>query len=229
MTERDRGDNFSLLSDVRILEYLDSGNILIDPFDQESLGNASYDVRLGRNYYRPEVGGSGQFIYNPWDEESVTGFWGEPQKAVKAASLFSDNLPSGILEDDEVIMIRPGELLLCHTEEFIGGVNGITTMMKARSSVGRTGIAVCKCAGWGDVGYTNRWTMEIHSSLPLPVPLVVGRRMAQITFFEVGPVRDGGYSQEGKYQSHDSIEELRDNWEPTAMLPKMWLDREVGK
>jgi hypothetical protein len=33
----------------------------------------------------------------------------------------------------------------------------VTTMMKARSSLGRNFIEICKCAGWGDVGYINRW------------------------------------------------------------------------
>lgn len=28
----------------------------------------------------------------------------------------------------------------------------VTTMMKARSSMGRNFIEVCKCAGWGDIG-----------------------------------------------------------------------------
>ncbi|MCX8513508.1 MAG: hypothetical protein ORN26_00305 [Candidatus Pacebacteria bacterium] len=43
--------------------------------------------------------------------------------------------------------MRPGETILAHTNEFIGGRNHITTMMKARSSMGRSFIEVCKCAG----------------------------------------------------------------------------------
>lgn len=62
-------------------------------------------------------------------------------------------------------------------------------MMKARSSIGRNFIEVCKCAGWGDVGYINRWTMEItNNSSHYAIPLVVGRRIGQIIFFETGPI-----------------------------------------
>jgi len=42
-----------------------------------------------------------------------------------------------------------------------------------------------QCAGWGDVGYINRWTMEItNNSRFYAIPLVVGRRIAQIVFFD---------------------------------------------
>ena len=47
--------------------------------------------------------------------------------------------------------LHPGETILAHTQEFIGGRECVTTMMKARSSLGRVFVAVCKCAGWGDV------------------------------------------------------------------------------
>ena len=36
-----------LLSDKRILEELEHGNILIEPFDLRQLGTNSYDCRLG--------------------------------------------------------------------------------------------------------------------------------------------------------------------------------------
>ena len=46
--------------------------------------------------------------------------------------------------EDQIIWIKPGETILGHTMEFIGGRNSITTMMKARSSMGRNFIEVCK-------------------------------------------------------------------------------------
>lgn len=42
------------------------------------------------------------------------------------------------------LLVRAGETILGHTNEFIGGQGGVTTMMKARSSMGRTFIEVCK-------------------------------------------------------------------------------------
>ena len=134
----------------------------------------------------------------------------------------------GIKEDDKVILLGPQETILAHTEEFIGGRNHITTVMKARSSLGRNFIEVCKCAGWGDVGYINRWTMEVtNNSMYHKIPLIVGRRIGQIIFFETGEIRGKGYSNEGKYQVTDDIEDMKASWSPDSMLPKMYNDREA--
>jgi len=102
-------------------------------------------------------------------------------------------------------------------------------MMKARSSMGRNFIEVCKCAGWGDVGYVNRWTMEItNNSRHYSIPLVVGRRIAQIVFFDTdGTLQGRSYSDTGKYQSSTDIESIMAQWKPADMLPKMYMDKDI--
>lgn len=99
-------------------------------------------------------------------------------------------------------------------------------MMKARSSMGRIFIEVCKCAGWGDIGYCNRWTMEItNNSRDYQIPLVVGRRIAQIVFIQTEGTRT---PYDGKYQERDaSIQEIMSKWQPSDMLPKLYNDREI--
>ena len=223
--------NRSLLSDRAILDQMEKGNIVISPFKQENLGTVSYDVSLGQWYYSEEdpVGGIG--IYSPYSEKDVRRVWGEPKKAVKASEYCQEYgiiLPGGVKPDDLVIWIPPGETFLCHTEEFIGGRNLITTLMKARSSIGRNFIEVCKCAGWGDVGYINRWTMEVtNNSKHYTIPLVAGRRVAQIAFFQVDPILGEDYTVSGKYQTAPNLKAIKAAWKPEDMLPKMWKDREV--
>ena len=103
-------------------------------------------------------------------------------------------------------------------------------MMKARSSFGRVFISVCKCAGWGDVGYTNRWTMEIsNNSTQYTIPLVVGRRIAQMIFFETGPIIGDDYTKHGKYNKTTDIKRLQKDWKPEMMLPRLWADRDIKK
>lgn len=233
--DHDRGDaqKFSLMSDARILEELDFGRIVISPFIRKNLGTASYDVTLGEWYFREQSPNPGLVLYSPWSEEDVRAVWGTPQKADIAGeymSQFSLKLPGGIKQENRIILVRPGETILCHTEEYVGGREGITTMMKARSSVGRNFIEVCKCAGWGDVGYINRWTMEVtNNSRHYIIPLVVGRRIAQIAFFEVGMTQGVDYSNSGKYQTSSDLSSLKSSWTPDDMLPKMWKDREIIK
>jgi len=56
--------------------------------------------------------------------------------------------------------------------------------------------------------------MEItNNSSHHVIPLVVGRRIAQIIFFETGPTleTDKDYSQKGKYQTSDKISEIKKN------------------
>jgi dCTP deaminase len=228
-------------SDKEILNGIHARDIVIDPFSMPNLGTSSYDVRLGEWYYREQKPieqdqqllfdrfGFGPAWYNIYDFEEVDRVWG---KACKA-ELFSIKKPgdfTGIKPDDSVIWIDPGETILAHTEEYIGGKNHITTMMKARSSFGRNFIEICKCAGWGDVGYINRWTMEItNNSRYYSIPLVVGRRIAQLIFFETGPILNSkkDYAADGKYQSHTDLAALRASWRPDMMLPKLYNDREI--
>lgn len=233
MTELKNQSSFSTLSDLRILSHIKSANIVISPFRKENLGTASYDVTLGEYYYREQVPQTGHGLYSPWSEKDVKRVWGSPQRAVFAKDYFAQigmSIPDGIFPKDKVIVIPPQQTFLCHTIEFIGGKNTVTTMMKARSSLGRNFIEVCKCAGWGDVGYVNRWTMEItNNSSHYAIPLVVGRRIAQIVFFEVGEILGKDYTVLGKYQTNDNLKKLQKEWEPSAMIPKMWKDREINK
>lgn len=210
------------MSDSAILRHISTGSVVITPFSRENLSTSSYDVTLGPFFYResnPEPG-QGPFwhfvsstranpsrfpgIYNPYSEQMVNKVWG----AVCEAELHSEwckrnGAPlENISPSERIIWLKPGETILGHTNEFIGGRKTVTTMMKARSSLGRNFIEVCKCAGWGDVGYVNRWTMEItNNSRYYSIPLVVGRRVAQIVFFGTEGIEAESYEKSGKYQT----------------------------
>jgi dCTP deaminase len=224
------------LSDKKIQEEIKNGNILIHPFNKDNLSTSSYDVTLGEYYYRENQPTKYRNkIYNIWDEKDVERVWGgrfhqaRTAKEVFAHIKFEYN---GIKPTDKVILLEPGETILAHTNEFIGGMNHITTMMKARSSLGRSFIEVCKCAGWGDVGYTNRWTMEItNNSTHYSIPLIIGRRIAQIIFFETGEIldKDKDYNKAGKYNSTVNIAKLKKDWKPEMMIPRLYKDREIKK
>lgn len=222
------------LSDKKILEHMKNGSVVIEPFVRKNLSTSSYDVTLGEWYFREQPTKYNHSLYNIWSQAHMEHVWGagKPERAIPAREAFKKyNFKwEGIRPSDKVILLRPGETILAHTNEFIGGREIITTMMKARSSLGRNFIEVCKCAGWGDVGYINRWTMEItNNSRNYLIPLVAGRRIAQIIFFETGPILKGDYTRNGKYQKTADIKKLKKLWKPTYMLPKLYQDRDIKK
>ena len=221
------------LSNKKILEEIKKGDIFISPFKKENLATSSYDITLGEYFFIEQKAPHFQNIFNIYDKSHIDRVWGtKPLKAQTAKEVFKNyKFDFGsIRENDKVILLAPGETILAHTNEFIGGKNHITTMMKARSSLGRSFIEVCKCAGWGDVGYINRWTMEItNNSNHYYIPLVVGRRIAQIVFFETGEIINDDYTKTGKYQTTTDIKQLVKNWSPQSMLPQLHKDRDIKK
>lgn len=227
----------AVLSKSVILKHFKVGNIVIDPFNEKNLANSSYDVRLGQFFFRQNPMDHTQTL-NPFWEKSVRKMYSSVCKAEPMKKFKSEKNPFYRMKDtDKLILIAPGETILAHTIEFIGGKNGdgsknikaITTEMRARSSVGRLGIAVCKCAGWGDVGYINRWTMEITNFSNCIMPLPVGMRVAQIIFHEVEPVElNDQYHTKGKYQTFLDLSKTKKMWKPEDMLPKLYKDPDLG-
>lgn len=221
------------LSDKKILDEIKKGHIVIEPFNRKNLSTSSYDVTLGEWFFAEQHPKHFENLYNIYDKKHIDRVWGrEPKRAKPAREVLKKYSfdYTGIKPEDKIILLAPGETILAHTEEFIGGRDHITTMMKARSSFGRSFIAVCKCAGWGDVGYINRWTLEINNySNRYYIPLVVGRRIGQLVFFETGPILQSDYTKGGKYQSSGSVSALKKSWKPHNMLPRLHLDRDIQK
>ena len=223
-----------LLSRNAILRHLGKGSIVIDPYDERKLKTSSYDITLGEWFWREAHPEGRATIHNMYDEQSTRAIWQGPFRAEKARTTSArlNQQFSNIHPDDEVVLLRPRETILAHTIEFIGGRGNVVSKMYARSSMGRNFIEVCKDAGWGDIGYFNRWTMEVtNNSQYFTIPLVVGRRVGQMVFYEVEPLAEiPDYVKEGgKYQSSQDITEVKRVWNPEMMIPRMHLDWEVGR
>lgn len=138
---------FSCLSDKAILSHMDKGTVVISPFHPSHLSTSSYDVTLGKYFYRESDYEPGLSIFNPYSREMVEKVWGQAHLAENAGEWMKRTKIKleNIDEKDDLIWLKPGETILGHTNEFIGGKGSVTTMMKARSSMGRTFIETCKC------------------------------------------------------------------------------------
>lgn len=200
------------------------------------MNNNSYDVCLGENFYVESETPSG--LFNIWNKESVGKVWkmgatiSKRELQLKYPGENFDDLP----ETSKIILLAPNQSILGHTQEFIGGITLVTSRMFCRSSYGRCGLTVCRCAGLGDVGYYTRWTMEITNNNKYnAIPLVVGEPIAQIVFNRIGTehVKESfTYSKRGHYQPETyfedgkiNIDRLVNSWCPKNMLPKLYQSK----
>lgn len=144
-----------ILSDKEILNEIEKGSILIEPFDRKALGSNSYDVHLGRYLatYKNRVLDAKQ--HNEIEHFTIP---------------------------DEGIELQPGTLYLGVTEEYTETHNHVP-FLEGKSSVGRLGIDIHATAGKGDVGYCNTWTLEI--SCVQPVRVYAGMPIGQLIYFAV--------------------------------------------
>lgn len=212
---------YSLLSDKIIIQELENGNIVIDPFEKNNLNNNSYDICLGEYFFRerPENG-----VINIYDEKSIRKMWSKLLRGKKFYE-FDENFKkffqnSGFSNNDKIILIEPGELILAHTNEFIGGVNDVTTILKTKSSLARCGIDICGSAGMGDIGYINRWALQIKNNTKRhTIPLICGQKIGQIIFHKTDGTKES-YEKKGNYQNSSDLNDVKVSWSPYDLLPK---------
>lgn len=144
-----------ILSDKKILEAIDKGEIVIEPFDRSCLGTNSYDVHLGPHLavYKNRV--LDAKVHNDIDHIQI---------------------------GEEGFVLQPGTLYLGVTEEYTE-THATVPFLEGKSSIGRLGIDIHATAGKGDVGFCNTWTLEI--SVVQPVRVYAGMPIGQLIYFAV--------------------------------------------
>ena len=144
-----------ILSDKRILEEIDKGTIIIEPFKADCLGTNSYDVHLGK--------------YLATYKDRVL-----DAKAHNKIDHFE--IPK------DGFVLQPGTLYLGVTVEYTE-THAHVPFLEGKSSTGRLGIDIHATAGKGDVGFCNTWTLEI--SCAQPVRIYAGMPIGQLIYFAV--------------------------------------------
>ena len=162
-----------ILSDQRILEEIEKGTIVIEPFDRKNLGTNSYDVHLGKYLavYKDRV-----------------------LDAKKHNTIEHFEIPS------DGFVLQPNTLYLGVTLEYTE-THAHVPFLEGKSSTGRLGIDIHATAGKGDVGFCNTWTLEISSTQP--VRIYAGMPIGQLIYFVVEGHIEIMYNTKGnaKYNS----------------------------
>ena len=130
-----------ILSDKRILEEIEKGTILIEPYRPDCLRTNSYDVHLGK-------------YLATYDDRVLD--------AKKHNTIKHFEIP------EEGFVLQPNTLYLGVTEEYTE-THAHVPFLEGKSSTGRLGIDIHATAGKGDVGFCNTWTLEISSAQPVRI------------------------------------------------------------
>lgn len=101
----------------------------------------------------------------------------------------------------EGLVLEPGKLYLGRTVEYTE-TRGFVPMLEGRSSVGRLGLFVHVTAGFGDVGFSGYWTLEMFCVQPIRI--YAGVEICQIYYHDI----HGDYDpyRSGKYQGNQGIQ-----------------------
>lgn len=162
-----------ILSGKQIREKL-GAELIIEPFNEKQLNPNSYNLKLHNEL----------LVY----EEDVL-------------DMKKENKYKTIVIPSEGIVLEPNKLYLGRTKEYTK-TDKFVPMLEGRSSVGRLGLFIHVTAGFGDVGFSGYWTLEIHCIQPIRIYADV--EICQIYYHAI----EGDYEKysSGKYQNNEGIQ-----------------------
>ncbi|GIW57550.1 MAG: dCTP deaminase [Candidatus Dojkabacteria bacterium] len=162
-----------ILTASAIKDAIHKGEIIIDPFDEKRLNPNSYNLRLHDELY------------------VIKDYCLDMKKPCEYSVL---NIP------EEGLILEPGRIYLGRTVEHTT-IKAYVPLIEGRSSIGRLGIFIHATAGFGDVGFSGFWTLEI--SVIQPVRIYPFIEIAQIYFHTIqGEI----IPYKGKYQNNKGIQ-----------------------
>lgn len=112
-----------------------------------------------------------------------------------------ENTASQIILPEEGMILQPGKLYLGRTIEYTE-TDSFVPMLEGRSSIGRLGLFVHITAGFGDVGFSGFWTLEMFCVQPIRI--YPGVQICQIFYHSI----EGDYDlyESGKYQKNKGVQ-----------------------
>lgn len=141
-----------MLTAQAIKDAVSQGDIIIKPFDEQKLGPNSYDLSLHNEI----------LVYRE-----------------KTLDMKKDNQVERIIIPESGYLLHPEKLYLARTREWTA-TDRYVPMLEGRSSIGRLGLHVHITAGFGNLGSSGYWTLELSCVQPLIIYPAV--RICQIYF-----------------------------------------------
>lgn len=169
-----------MLTGDEIINYVNKGDIFISNFNRDKVNPNSYNLTLNNTLKVYDLG--------PNEYLDIK----QPPKT-KALTIPEDGL-----------VLYPGFLYLGSTNEKTA-CNDLIPCIDGRSSIGRLGIFTHVTAGFGDIGFHGKWTLEI--TVVHPVKIYPNMEICQIYFYK--PDGETKIQYHGKYQYQDEATESK--------------------
>jgi dCTP deaminase len=163
-----------ILSDRSLREEIDSGRIVIDPFDRACVQPSSIDVKIG-NLFRVFRNHTSAVIDVKQNLEELTELITIPE--------------------DGVFMLHPGEFVLGSTLERIAVPDDLVARIEGKSSLGRLGLIIHSTAGFIDAGFDGHVTLELTNIATLPITLYPLMKIGQVSFMRMTTPADQPYGK----------------------------------
>lgn len=162
-----------ILSGIEIKNKLGK-EIVITPFDEKQLNPNSYNLRLHNKL----------LTY----QDSLL-------------DMKRENRTREIMIPEDGYVLEPNRLYLGRTEEYTE-TDCYVPMLEGRSSIGRLGLFVHVTAGFGDVGFSGFWTLEMFCIQPIRI--YPGVQICQIYYHAI----EGAFQKyvSGKYQNNTGVQ-----------------------
>ncbi|MFE9744415.1 dCTP deaminase [Saccharothrix saharensis] len=153
-----------LLSDRDLRKEVESGRLVLEPFDDVMVQPSSIDVRLDR-FFR---------VFNNTRYTHI-------DPAMQQDDLTSLVEPA----DDEPFVLHPGEFVLGSTFELVTLPDDLAGRLEGKSSLGRLGLLTHSTAGFIDPGFSGHITLELSNVANLPITLWPGMKIGQLCLFRL--------------------------------------------
>jgi len=171
-----------LLSDRDIRKEIESGRVVLSPWDPAMVQPSSVDVRIDR-YFRVFENHRYPHIDPAEEQPDLTRLVETP--------------------GDEAFILHPGEFVLASTYEVVTLPDDISARLEGKSSIGRLGLLTHSTAGFIDAGFSGHVTLELSNVATLPIKLWPGMKIGQLCFFRLSSPAEAPYgsgAQGSRYQ-----------------------------
>jgi dCTP deaminase len=171
-----------VLSDRTIRQEIEAGRIVFDPYDPSMVQPSSVDVRVDGKF---RVFHNARYPY------------------IDVRKPMEDLTELVEIGPDDSFILHPGEFVLGQTLERVRLPDDLVARLEGKSSLGRLGLLIHSTAGFVDAGFEGNLTLELSNVANLPITIILGMPIGQISFMRMdGPVDTPYGSDEtgSKYQ-----------------------------